>query len=106
MHRQIENLLVERLECDYSLSGEAHGGQRVEHEDDSRGWLMEQGDPDHNWLGRETYILRKEEEKSKDEFELQSVERTIDVQKGPVFTENKEGEVRMVPSREGIPTWH
>lgn len=46
------------------------------------------------------------EEKSKYEFELQSVERALDVQKDPIFTENREGEVRMVPTRKTIPTEH
>lgn len=64
---------------------------------------MEPGDPDHSWIGRETYLLMKEE-KSKDGFELPSVERALNVQKGPTFTENKEGDVRMVPTRKRIPT--
>lgn len=66
---------------------------------------MEQRDPDHSWLSRESYLLMKEE-KSKYEFELQSVEWAFDVQKDPIFTENREGEVRMVPTRKTIPTEH
>lgn len=46
------------------------------------------------------------EEKSKYEFELQSVEQALDVQKDPIFTENREGEVRMVPTRKVTPTEH
>lgn len=46
------------------------------------------------------------EEKSKYEFELQSVEEALDVQKDPIFTENREGEVRMVPTRKVTPTEH
>lgn len=51
-------------------------------------------------------ILRKKKKKSEDGFELQAVERALDVQKGPVFTENKEGEVRMVLSGDRISVWH